>query len=140
LIRYPGRASLEPVYRWLEGHPQILKPLAFIGVPLSLAILDFSARGLAGRWPEPVLVLMVWGILVTLCLGTGSISIAVLMPSSRPRRIISRLSYIGGMLAVTLLAENPGFFLTERHEDSENRPRFFPEAAENDRPGQLKYY
>src|SRR3984957_11792076 len=139
LIRYPGRASLEPIYRRLEAHSQILKPLVFIGVPLSLAILEFSVRGLAKRWPEPILALIVWGILVTLCLGIGSISIAILVPSSRTRRIISRLSYIGGMLALVLLVANPGFFLTERYQDTENRPRFFPKPAKN--PGdQLKDY
>jgi len=139
LIRYPGRASLEPIYRRLEGHSQILKPLAFIGVPLSLAISEFSVRGLAERWPEPILALIVWGILVTLCLGIGSISIAILVPSSRTRRIISRLSYIGGMLALVLLVANPGFFLTERYQDTENRPRFFPKPAKNPRD-QLKDY
>jgi len=139
LIRYPGRASLEPIYRRLEEHSQTLKPLAFIGVPLSLFILDFSARGLVARWPEPILAVTVWGILVALCLGIGSISIAILVPSSRTRRIISRLSYIGGMLALVLLVANPGFFLTERYQDTENRPRFFPKPAKN--PGdQLKDY
>jgi hypothetical protein len=139
LIRYPGRASLEPIYRRLEEHSQTLKPLAFIGVPLSLFILDFSARGLVARWPEPILAVTVWGILVTLCLGIGSISIAILVPSSRTRRIISRLSYIGGMLALVLLVANPGLFLTERCQDTENRPRFFPKPAKN--PGdQLKDY
>ena len=131
LIRYPGRASLEPIYRRMEGHPQNLKLLAFIGIPLFLAILDFSARGLAARWPEPVLVLIVWGILVTLCLGIGSISIAILVPSRRARRIIWRLSYIGGMLTLALLVASPGFFLTERYQDAENRLRFFPEPADN---------
>jgi hypothetical protein len=139
LIRYPGRASLEPIYRRMEGHPRYLKLLAFIGVPLFLAILDFSARGLAARWPEPVLTLIVWGILATLCLGIGSISIAILVSSSRTRRIISRLSYIGGMLALALLVASPGFFLTERYQDTENRLRFFPEPADNPRD-QLKDY
>jgi hypothetical protein len=139
LIRYPGRASLEPIYRRMEGHPQNLKLLAFIGVPLFLAILDFSARGLAARWPEPVLALIVWGILVTLCLGIGSISIAILVPSSRTRRIIWRLSYIGGMLTLALLVASPGFFLTERYQDTENRLRFFPVPADNPKD-QLKDY
>jgi hypothetical protein len=131
LIRYPGRASLEPIYRRLEGHSQILKPLAFIGVPLSLAILDLFARGLAARWPEPILALIVWAILVALCVGIGSISIAILVPSSRIRRIIWRLSYIGGMLALALLVASPGFFLTERYQDTESRLRFFPKLADN---------
>jgi hypothetical protein len=139
LIRYPGRASLEPIYRRMEGHPQNLKLLAFIGVPLFLAILDFSARGLAARWPEPVLALIVWGILVTLCLGIGSISIAILVPSSHTRRIVWRLSYIGGMLALALLVASPGFFLTERYQDTENRLRFFPDQADNPRD-QLRDY
>jgi hypothetical protein len=139
LIRYPGRASLEPIYRRLEGHSQILRLLAFIGFPFSLVILNFSARALAARWPEPILALIVWGILATLCLGIGSISIAILVPSSRTQRIISRLSYIGGVLALVLLVANPGFFLTERYQDTENRPRFFPKPAEN--PGdQIKDY
>ena len=139
LIRYPGRASLAPIYQRLGAHPQILRPLAFMGVPLSLAIVDFSARELAAKWPEPILALFVWGILVTLCLSIGSISIAILVPSNRTRKIIYRLSYIGGMLALVLLVANPGFFLTEPYQDTENRPRFFPKPADN--PGdQLKDY